>query len=122
MKELDVKLDNSPTEGDVIEMARLRERNLLSFKELQSYNDSDNWNYKHPLIVHMSERFILEELRRRNPEQFLKEYSNCANNVRRYKSFLKNKSRAGSRKRDRENLKKHRERLAIFESILSDET
>lgn len=118
---LDQVLDNSPTPQDVMRMAELRIRNLQAFSELQSLNDSGKWRYKHPLIIHMSERFQLEELRRRNPEQFLKEYANCSHNVQRYKSYIKNEKRNDKRKQDKVNLLKHTERQTVFENILSDD-
>lgn len=118
---MDKVLDDTPTEDDIKRMAELRIRNLQAFSELQAFNDSGKWRYKHPLIIHMSERFQLEDLRRRNPEQFLKEYANCSHNVKRYRSYLKNKKRIDNRKQDKENLAKHSERKTLFENILSDE-
>ena len=118
---LDKILDGAPSNKDVARMAELRIRNLQAFYELQSFNDSGKWRYKHPLIIHMSERFSLEELKKRNPEKFLKEYANCAHNVKRYKSFIKNESRTDRRKQDKENLKKHLDRQTIFEDILANE-
>ncbi|HMM18501.1 MAG: hypothetical protein PHV66_00235 [Bacteroidales bacterium] len=121
MLALDKVLDNTPTEKEVMRMAELRIRNLQAFDELQQYNDSGKWRYKHPLIVHMSERFALEELRRRNPEKFLKEYANCAHNIKRYKSYLKNQNRTDKRSSDKQNLQKHKERQTIFEDIIANE-
>ncbi len=121
MVALDKVLDDTPTSRDIARLAELRIRNLQAFSELQAYNDSGKWRYKHPLIIHMSERFQLEELRRRNPEAFLKEYANCSLNVRRYSSYTKSEKRKNKREQDRENLQKHIERKTIFENILSDD-
>lgn len=121
MLKLDKVLDGKPSEKDIIRMAELRIRNLLAFDELKHYNDSGKWRYKHPLIVHMSERFALEELKRRNPEKFLKEYANCAHNIKRYSSYIKNAGREDKRKSDSQNLKKHQERRTIFEDIIANE-
>lgn len=120
MKVLDVELDSRPTAAKVAKMAELRIRNLQSFRELQSYNDTGKWLYTHPLIIHMSERFVLEELRQKNPEQFLKEYANCSHNVKRYRSYLKSDARTENRKSDRQNLQRHQDRLTIFENILAE--
>lgn len=120
MVELDSLLDNSPTSADIARMAELRIRNLQAFAELKSFNDSGKWHHKHPLIIHMSERFQLEELRRRNPGQFLAEYANCSHNVKRYRSYIKNIKRKDKHVQDKENLKKHIERKTIFENILHD--
>lgn len=121
MLALDKILDGKPTKNDVKRMADLRIRNLQAFGELQSYNDSGKWRYKHPLIVHMSERFSLLELKRRDPEQFLRESANCSHNVKRYTSYLKNEKRADKRESDRQNLEKHKERQVIFEDIIKNE-
>lgn len=121
MLQLDKVLDNSPKEKDVIRMAELRIRNLQAFAELQAYNDSGKWKYRHPLIIHMSERFSLEELKRKDPAGFLREYTNCSHNVKRYTSYLKNQSRADKRDSDKRNLQKHKEREIIFKDIIANE-
>ena len=113
-------IDGKPTRKHIEQFALTRERNLLSFSELRHYNDTGTWRYRHPLIVHMSERFQLEELYRTAPDKFLKEYSNCAHNVSRYRSFLKNENRKDKRQADRANLKKHQERKTIFENIIQE--
>lgn len=106
--------------NDVAEMAETRIRNLQAFAELEHYNRSGTWRFKHPLTIHMSEQFSLMELYKRNPERFLKEYANCAHNVKRYKSYLKNEDRKERRKTDRENLKRHQQRQTLFEDILAN--
>lgn len=118
MKVLDTDLDSKPTEAKVAKMAETRIRNLQCFAELQSFNDTGKWKNKHPLLIHYSERFQLEELRRRNPEEFLKKYADCNQNIKRYKSYLNNASRAEKHSSDKKNLAKHQERRVIFESIL----
>lgn len=122
MKVLDTELDDKPTEAKVVKMAEIRIRNLQCFEELQSFNDTGKWVNKHPLLIHYSERFQLEELRRRDPAAFLRKYANCQQNIKRYKSYLNNKSRADQRASDKKNLNKHQEIKIIFETILNDET
>lgn len=121
MKVLDSELDTKPTAKKVLRMAELRNQNLLCFKELQSFNDTGKWLYLHPLISNRSERAILLELKRKNPAEFLRQYSATDGNIRRYKSFLKNKSRESRRETDKKHLQAHLERAAIFKSILDDE-
>lgn len=118
MKVLDQELDQKPTPKKVIRMAELRVRNLLAFSELQSYNDTGKWRYKHPIIAHQSERSRLEELRRTNPQEFLKQYAACHSNIKRYTSYLKNPSRKEQREKDKINLARHKEREILFKSIL----
>lgn len=114
-------IDHNPTKKQVEQFALIRERNLLAFSELQAYNDTGKWRYRHPLIIHMSERFQLEELRRRHPQKFLKEYANCSHNVKRYTSYLKNQTRTHKRDSDKANLRRHEERKTIFENILASD-
>lgn len=121
MKVLNAELDDKPTEAKVAKMAETRIRNLQCFEELRSFNNTEKWKNKHPLLIHYSERFQLEELRRRDPAAFLRKYANCQQNIKRYKSYLNNKSRADQHEGDKKNLVKHQERQVIFETILNDE-
>lgn len=121
MKVLDQELDQKPTTQKVKRMAELRIRNLLAFSELQSYNDTGKWRYKHPIIAHQSERSQLEELRRTNPQEFLKQYAACNANIKRYASYLKNSSREDRRDKDKFNLTRYKEREVLFKSILESE-
>ena len=115
MKVLDTELDENPTNVKVEKMAETRIRNL------QSFNDTGKWRNKHPLLVHYSERFQLEELRRRDPADFLSKYANCQQNIKRYKSYLNNDSRVDQRESDKKNLIKHQERKVLFETILKED-
>lgn len=118
MKQLDEQLDEKPTKRAVTDMAELRIRNLLAFEELQSYNDTGKFRYKHPLIAHQSERAQLESLLRTDTQEFLRRHKNVLDNIRRYESYLKRPDRESRRTQDRENLRRHREREALFKAIL----
>lgn len=118
MKQLDEQLDKNPTKSAVREMAELRIRNLQAFAELQSFNDTGNFLYKHPLIVHQSERAQLEELMRKNPAEFLHRYKNCTDSIRRYESYLKREDRKPRRAQDKEHLLRYRSKADIFKSLL----
>lgn len=118
MKQLDERLDDKPTKRAITDMAELRIRNLLAFEELQSYNDTGKFRYKHPLIAHQSERALLESLLRTDTQEFLRRHKNVLDNIRRYESYLKRTDRESRRTQDRENLRRHREREAIFKAIL----
>lgn len=120
MKVLDTELENKPTDAKVAKLAEIRIRNLLCFSELQSYNDIGKWKNKHPFIVHQSERTQLEELKRRDPEAFLKKYANCSYNIKRYNSFLKNDTRSDRRESDKKNLTKYQELETIFKDIINE--
>lgn len=121
MKEIDAVIDSEPTEYRIIDLAELRNRNLLAFKELQTFNDKGKWRNKHPLIVHYSIRTKYQELLKKDTAGFLAEFTNTANNVNRYKSFLNNKDRSPNQHdKDRENLIKHTERETILREVLEE--
>jgi hypothetical protein len=121
MKVLDRTLDEKPSGAAVSEMAETRIRNLICFEELESYNGERKWKNRHPLLARYTERYRLEELRRRSPEEFLKEYAAVSNNIKRYRSYVRSETRASSRKSDKALLEKYNEMKIIFESILKDE-
>jgi len=121
MKAIDAVIDKEPTEQRVIDLAELRNRNLLAFKELQNFNDTGKWLNRHPLIVHHSIRFKYKELLNDKPGEFLTEYTNTANNVSRYSSFLNNDKRIGQQKeKDLKNLAKHKELEGIMREVLEE--
>lgn len=122
MKQLDEQLDRKPRCLDIMQMVELRIRNLQAFAELRSFNDSGRFLYRHPLIAYKSERHQLEQLMKDNPSEFLRLYKNCTDNIRRYESFLRRPDRTGRRVQDRENLRRHREREALFKVIMQQKT
>lgn len=101
-------------------MAEIRIRNLLAFEELEYYNDTGKWRYKHPLVKNKSERSQLEELFRTNPQEFLRQYTNCSNNISRYSSYIKNPKRKDKKQTDKHHLRRHQEREALFKSVLEN--
>lgn len=121
MKEIDAVIDKEPTEQRIIDLAELRNRNLLAFKELQHFNDKGKWKNIHPLIVHHSIRSKYQELLKKDTAGFLAEFTNTANNVSRYTSFLNNDKRSPNQhEKDSENLKKHKEREQIMREVLEE--
>ncbi|WP_319502562.1 hypothetical protein [uncultured Draconibacterium sp.] len=118
MLEIDAVIDNKPTKALVKELAELRIRNLLCFRELEALNENGKFLYKHPLIRNYSERVKLETMFREDPDRFLDEFGNTRENVKRYTSFLKNKKRSPEQKeKDRQNLDKHKDRKQLFIDI-----
>ena len=120
MKQLDELLDKQPTKRSVIDIAELRNRNLLAFSELQHFNDTGTFLFKHPLIVNRSEHAELKRLCVNDPLEFLRKYKNCSDNIRRYESFLKRADRVDKKSKDKENLRRFRDKEAIFKSILEE--
>lgn len=121
MKVLDKELDENPTSNAVKKMVELRIQNLQCFRELRNYNDSGKWLYIHPLIRNKSEYQQLQQLRRKDPQEFLRQYALTESNIKRYKSYVKSPSREDKRKSDKLNLKVHEERAKIFKNILESE-
>lgn len=121
MVEIDKVIDNKPTKPLVRELAELRIRNLQAFRELQEYNNNGKFMFVHPLIVHYSLRQELKTMLENNSNMFLQEYANTRENVKRYKSYYNNPKRDDEKKkRDKQNIKKHSEKLAIMEEIVND--
>lgn len=123
MVDLDRLIDQEPSPDKVSGLAELRIRNLQCFSELRSYNDTGKFRLEHPLIRQYSIRFELQEMLKRNPEQFLEEFRNVSNNVARYKSFL---NRDKKDKKASENWKTrltdHQEKEQLMKEILSEQT
>lgn len=120
MKQIDERLEQKPTKRDIMELVELRIRNLQAFDELQSFNDTGKFLYIHPLITHQSERAKLERLLKTDPQEFLRLHKNVADNIRRYETYLKRADRQTRRTQDKENLRRHREREALFKVLLQD--
>lgn len=119
MSVIDQMLDTHPTEDLVEELAELRIRNLLCFEELEAFNNTGKFVCKHPLVQQYSLHAILTDLLRNDPDKFLKEYRNTANNVSRYQSYLKAKPASEKNKEKWEaQLKKHQDRAFIMTEIL----
>jgi hypothetical protein len=119
MKALDKLLDQKPTAHCVQEMAEARIRNLLCFRELQSLNDTGKFLYKHPLIANRSELSMLEQLFRRDPTEFLKQYNRAQKNVSRYTTYLSKKEREKYRESDKLHLNKYKATLQMFSEIIA---
>ena len=121
MKEIDAVIDNQPTAARVKNLAELRNRNLICFAELESYNKTGKWLNRHPLLKHFSLHAQMTRLLRENPAAFLDEYSNVSYNVNRYRSYLNNEKRSEKQhEKDRKNLKKHQEREKLMKEVLDE--
>lgn len=119
--EIDRTLDEKPTKKKIIDLVELRNRNLLAFEELDQFNRTGTFLYKHPLIIKYSLRNELLEILRRDPGEFMELFANARDNVKRYSSFLKSTSRSDEQKaKDRENLVKHEERVAVFKEVMEE--
>jgi hypothetical protein len=123
MQEIDVLLDDQPELAK--EMVLQDERNRQAHKELTSFNDTGIFAYKHPFVVkkkHYKDAYSeLAELKRTDPEAFLKEITNITQNIRRIQSQLnKKKYKSDDEKRSWEqNLEKATIRKQVLEDIIS---
>ena len=121
MKAIDAVIDSVPTEKRIMDLADLRNRNLLAFKELKSFNDTGTWLNKHPLLEHFSLHYQLKELLDKKPDEFLDEFAKTTGYVSRYKSYLNNKSRTEDQHTaDKKNLGKHAEKEQIMRELLNE--
>jgi len=93
MQEFAVLLDDQPELS--LEMVELDNRNRQAHKELQLYNDHKTFLYKHPIVAQRKQYddqiAELYELKRTDPEAFMKEITNTTQNIRRIKSNINKK-------------------------------
>ena len=122
MKQLDELLETKPTAQAVADMAELRIRNLQAFAELQSFNDTGKFLYKHSILYGQSEIARLIRLLKANPAEFLRRHKNVLDNIKRYRSYLKRSDRKDRRQQDRQNLKRHQEQEQLFKMVLEQQS
>jgi len=93
MREIDVLLDEHPELS--LEMVEMDNRNRMAQKELSLYNDHKTFLYKHPIVEQRKQYddqlAELYEMKRTNPDAFLKEITNVTQNIRRIKSNINKK-------------------------------
>ena len=121
MKEIDAVVDDNPTQKRVKDLAEYRNRNLMCFRELESFNNNKKWLNRHPLLKHFSLHEQAKKMLQQNPAAFLDEFSKVSYNVNRYRSFLNNDKRSAEQhKKDKKNLDKHSEREKIMKEVLDE--
>ena len=121
MKQLDELLEKERNAQAVADMAELRIRNLQAFAELQSFNNTGKFLYKHPLLFGRSEIAQLIKLLRTDPAEFLRQHKNVLDNIKRYRSYIKRTDRKNRRADDLKNLERHREREKLFKMVLEQQ-
>ncbi len=122
MRELSLRIDASPNEEDIKELAEARIRQNMVFEELKSYNLTGKFLGKHPLVIHRAEHRDLQLLKDSNPAAFLKEFANCKKNVDRYDSYIRDPKKKKDITKNERLRDKHRERMEVFRKILANET
>ena len=123
MQEIAVLLDEQPELA--MKMVELDNRNRQAHKELQLYNDHKTFLYKHPIVANRKQYddqiAELYELKRTNPDAFIKEITNVTQNIRRIQSNLnKKKFKSEEEKQSWEqNLSRAEIRKKVLEEIIS---
>lgn len=98
-------------------------RHELCISELTSFDRRGKFMGKHPLIGEETEADRIRKLLRENPEEYLQEYANVRQNIARYTSFLKSKSRTTEQKaRDQVSLSKYTALADTYFTILKQNT
>lgn len=98
-------------------------RHELCISELTNFDRRGKFIGKHPLIGEETEADRVRKLLRENPEEFLQEYANVRQNIARYSSFLKSKSRTADQKaRDQVSLGKYTALADTYFTILKQNT
>lgn len=98
-------------------------RHELCISELMNFDRRGKFIGKHPLVGKETEADHIRKLLRENPEDFLQEYANVRQNIARYSSFLKSKSRTSEQKaRDQVSLSKYTALADTYFTILKQNT
>ena len=122
MQEIAFLLDEQPELS--LEMVELDNRNRQAHKELQLYNDHKTFLFKHPIVsnrkLYDDQISELYELKRNNPDAFMKEITNTTQNIRRIKSNInKEKYKSEDEKQSwEENLSRAEIRKKVLEEIV----
>ena len=93
MQEIDFIIDDQPDKAP--ELVKLAIRNKQAHQELQSFNDTKQFQYVHRLTIDAryqeTQYEELRKLKRENPEGFLSEITNLNQNIRRIESQIRKK-------------------------------
>lgn len=90
MKMIDQLLDKDPTLDNIRQMVSDDERNRLAFLELEHYQKTGTFLFKHPILSKHNLTNELEALRKASPSRFMKEMVNADKNITRYRSLINN--------------------------------
>jgi len=66
-------------------------RNHIAFLELSHYEKNKTFLYKHPLLIEYKLEKELEQLRKLDPEKFMRDLINADKSITRYRSQISNK-------------------------------
>jgi flagellar motility protein MotE (MotC chaperone) len=123
MQEIDSLIDEKPALA--LEMVELDIRNKQAHTELQAYNDCSVFVYKHPFTknrkAYDDEMSRLYDMKKTDPEAFLKEIENIGQNIRRIKSNLKQKKYKSEEEHEawQQNLSRAEMKQKILQEVIS---
>jgi hypothetical protein len=106
MQELNASIDTSTDQAG--EMVANDLSNHLAFCELEAYNETGKFLYKHPILATYIQEKKLESLRKADPERFMNDLINADKSITRYKSQIKN------------NKYKNKEELIKWQNLIND--
>jgi len=93
MQEIDFLLDDQTNLA--LEMVNLKIRNQHAHQELEAFNNTGKFIYKHPLTVNtrykQTQKDELRELKEKKPDEFLNLITNLKQNIRRIQSNINKK-------------------------------
>lgn len=124
MQEIDVLIDEDPKLS--LELIDNEIRNKQSHDELQSYNDSKTFVYKHKLTLQQrnSSTVLAElyDLKKNNPDAFINECYSIKRNIQRYSKQLSNDKfkDAEDKQRTVDSLERYNMKNDIVQSLLND--
>jgi|WetSurMetagenome_2_1015567.scaffolds.fasta_scaffold660490_1 hypothetical protein len=91
MQRIDAIIDNQPTDKNCEQMVELTIRNKQASKELQHFEKNKTFLFEHPLLTTNKRVNYLFNLKHTNPAEFMARHKSNSNNIKFYKSQLKNK-------------------------------
>ena len=120
MQEIAVLLDEQPELA--MEMVKLDNRNRQAHRELQLYNDHKTFLYKHPIVARRKQYddqiAELYELKRTDPDAFLREIKNTTQNISRIRSNLKKQKYKSDE--EKQSWEQNLSRAEIRETVLKE--
>mgnify|MGYP001105366304 CR=1 FL=1 len=119
MQQLDKVIDDEPELAG--KMVAMDERNRLAFLELESYQSSKKFLYKHPILRSYKIKNKLDALRKSDPERFMKDLINASKAIARYESKINNKKYKSEEEllSWRNLIKDYKEKLELMKACIS---
>ena len=123
MQEIDLIIDDQPDYAE--ELVRLDIRNQEAHAELQSYNDTKQFIYKHTIAENFrykqTQQDELYKLLYKDPDKFMGEITNPLQNIRRIKSDLNKEKYKNQEERIAwmRNLDKARNKYEVMKNLIS---